>query len=97
MSNNKPTSLERMKLETEIERAVFKFVNMIKEHLYDNTMLYLNRQQIDFPRDQAGKLLELAQSAVQDGLYSKIEFFKKDINKALDDFSEQENPLRLTK
>lgn len=87
------TTEDRSKLETAIERETYRFVEQIKEHMYDYTMLYLNRNQVDIDRQVADRLLNIAKSAVEDGLLSKMDFYKKGIEKALTEFTEAENPL----
>jgi len=85
---------DRLKLETAIEREVFKLVSQIKEHMHDHTMIYLNRTQSDINRDTAERVLQIAQDAVEDGLMSKIDFLKKGIHKSLNEFTETDNPLQ---
>lgn len=85
--------MDRLKLETSIEREVFRLVEQIREHMYDHTMIYLNQRQSDIDRDVASRLLDIAKGAVDDGLYSKIDFFKKNIDGVLTEFTETENPL----
>lgn len=84
---------ERLKLETAIEREVYKFVSMLKEHMSDYTMIYLNRQQINMDREVASRLLEIAKGAIEDGMMSKMDFFKKGIDGALNEYTETQNPL----
>lgn len=84
---------DRTKLETAIERETYRFVEVIKEHMYDYTMIYLNRNQVDIDRQVADRLLQIAKAAVEDGLLSKMDFYKKGIDAALTEFTEAENPL----
>lgn len=85
--------MDRLKLETAIERETFRLVESIREHMYDHTMIYLQRNQVDMDRDQADRLLQIAKNAVDDGLLSKLDFFKAGIDKALTEFTDTENPL----
>jgi len=85
--------MDRQKLETAIEREVYKYIESLKEHMYDFTMIYLNRNQVPVDREQADKVLNIAKNAIEDGMLSKMDFFKKGIDGALAEFTEQENPL----
>jgi hypothetical protein len=44
-------------------------------------------------RDVADRVLQVAKNAVDDGLLSKLDFFKANIDKVLTEFTEVENPL----
>jgi len=92
-----PTETDaRAKLETAIEREVYKFVSQLKEHMYDYTMIYLNRTQSDIDRVVADRILQVAKNAVEDGFMTKVDFFKKAIDEPLDHFTETDsNPLPL--
>lgn len=86
--------MERDKLETAIEREAFKYVESLKEHMYDFTMIYIGRHQSPVDPKQAEIILNIAKSALEDGMLSKIDFFKKGIEGALTQFTEAENPLQ---
>jgi hypothetical protein len=85
--------MDRVKLETAIERETYRLVEQIREHMYDHTMIYLQRNQLDVDRDVADRVLQVAKNAVDDGLLSKLDFFKANIDKVLTEFTEVENPL----
>lgn len=89
--------MERAKLETAIERETYRLVEQIREHMYDHTMIYLQRNQVDVDRDTADRVLQIAKNAVDDGLLSKLDFFKGNIDKVLTEYTEVENPLELGK
>lgn len=88
--------MDRNKLDTMIEREMFAYADMIKEHAFDFTMLYLNRNNIDIDRNVAARLLEIVKTAIEDGKTSKIDFVKKRVDKHLDEWTEQENPTQPT-
>lgn len=79
---------DRAKLETIIEREVYKLVCQIKEHMYDHTMIYLNRTQSDIDRTAAEKVLQIAKNAIEDGFMTKVDFFKKAIDTPLNEYTE---------
>jgi DNA polymerase III gamma/tau subunit len=85
--------MDRKKLETAIESRVYKFVEMLTEQMYDGTMIYLGRNQIDIDRQVADRLLAIAKGAAMDAMYSHLDMFMKDMDKAITEFSGQENPL----
>lgn len=85
--------MDRIKLETAIERETYRLVEQIREHMYDHTMIYLQRNQVDVDRDAADRVLQIAKNAVDDGLLSKLDFFKSNIDKVLTEFAEVDNPL----
>ena len=83
--------MERLQLETALEREAHKLVTQIREHMYDHTMLYLQRNHPDVDREVADRILQIAKNAVDDGLFSKIDFFNQGIDKALTEFTETES------
>lgn len=85
--------MDRLKFETEIEREVYKLVSQVREHMYDHTMIYLQRNQVGVDRDAADRILQIAKNAIDDGLMSKLDFFKAAIDKTITEFTEVENPL----
>jgi FlaG/FlaF family flagellin (archaellin) len=87
-------SADRQKLETAIEREAYRLVEQIREHMYDHTMIYLNRNQVDIDRTVADQILTIAKNGVTDGLLSKLDFFKEKIDKVLTEYTETENPLQ---
>lgn len=88
--------MDRNKLDTMIEKEMFAYADMIKEHAFDFTMLYLNKNHIDIDRGVATKLLEIVQTAIEDGKISKIDFAKKKVTAHLDEWTETENPILPT-
>jgi FlaG/FlaF family flagellin (archaellin) len=85
--------MDRAKLETAIERETYRLVEQVREHMYDHTMIYLQRNQVDIDRDVADRILQIAKNAIDDGLLSKLDFFKANIDKVLTEYTEVENPL----
>jgi len=85
----------RAKLDMEIEKALFKFTNKIKENVYDFVMMTVKRdpllsQSID---DKTLKtIIELAQTCIQQGKGLFIDEFNQQIKSALDMYVGAENP-----
>ena len=48
---------------------------------------------MDVDRDQADRVLQIAKNAVDDGLLSKLDFFKANLDKVLTEYTDAENPL----
>lgn len=92
---------KRQKLETAIEQEVFRYVDMVKEHMFDYVMIFLNKNSangFDVDRMVAARLLEIAKSGVEDGMLSKMDMFKAKLDKSLTEFSDGvQNPLQPTK
>lgn len=86
----------KIQLSTTIERSVHKLVDEIAEHTYDFTHLYARRNGVlQTPEEQAvmKKTLEIVKTAIKDGLMTKVDFFNNNIQKGLDAFVEETNPL----
>jgi hypothetical protein len=86
----------RAKLETAIEREVFKFVREIKEHVFDHTMLYVRRNNLDIDGQVLRVVLDIVDKAVLDGYQREVDRFMSNLDKSLSQFSDEENPLPST-
>jgi len=85
----------RLKLDSEIEKALYQYTNKIKENLYDFVMLNVKRdQQLNSIIDTTTLkiLIDLSQRAIQQGKGLFVEEFNRDIKKALDGYVGAENP-----
>lgn len=85
--------MDRNKLDTAIERETYRLVEQIKEHMYDHAMIYLLRQHPEIDRGVADTVLQVAKNAIENGLLTKLDFFKENIDKVLTEFTDVENPL----
>lgn len=68
--------MENSKLKMAIERELHTFVENIKEHAIDFTVLYVRRNlqgQID--TDQMAKILEIVRQAIDDGFMNTVDSF----------------------
>ncbi len=86
--------MNRNQLETEIEKQTHKFVSKIREHTYDFTHIYAMRNKLGIDKAVLEQVLGIVRTAINDGFMSKVDDFKKDIQKSLDQFTETENPTQ---
>ena len=86
---------KRIKLDTDIERALFKYVNKIKENVYDFTILTVKRDPVlreSINIETVKQLLAIVQSGIQQSKGSFVGEFNNDIKIALDNYAQAENP-----
>lgn len=84
--------MDRIKLDTVIEKEVHTLVRNIREHMYDFTHLYIRRNNIPLDHAQVEEVLKIAKLAVDDGEMSKIGMFHEKLKVSLDKFAGEENP-----
>jgi hypothetical protein len=84
--------MDRNKLDTLIEKEMFAYLDLVKEHVYDHTMLFVNRNNIGVDHDVVKRILAIVQTAIEDGKISKIDMVKTKIDKHLNDWTESEHP-----
>lgn len=87
---------DRKKLETAIEREVFKLVRSIKDHTRDFTVLKLRRQGGELDSDTKARVLDVVDQAIMDGFHVHVDRFMKGLDSSLSQFSDEENPLPLS-
>lgn len=85
---------KRLKLETAIEKEAFKLVSLIKEHVQDHTILHVRRNNVELDRESMSKTLEIVRSAIESGFQMNVDRFKQNLNKVLEEFTEEENPTQ---
>jgi hypothetical protein len=86
---------KRIKLDTDIERALFKYVNKIKENVYDFTILTVKRDPVlreSINIETVKQLLAIMQSGIQQSKNTFVGEFNNDIKIALDNYAQTENP-----
>jgi len=89
----------RLKLDSDIDKALFLYTNKIKENLYDFVMLTVKRDpQLNAVIDTATLklLIDIAQRSIQQGKGSFVEDFNQEIKKSLDAYVGAENPTLKT-
>jgi hypothetical protein len=87
--------MDRLQLETKLEQEVFKLVGQIREHMYDHVMISVRRLPAlaDLDPGTVDRVLQVAKNAVDDGLDTKLDFFKEAMVQLLDAYTDEENPL----
>lgn len=86
---------KRAKLDMEIERALFKYVNKIKENVYDYTFLTVKRDPVlkeSVNIELLKQLLGIVQSGIQQSKGAFVGDFNNEIKTVLDEYTQQENP-----
>ena len=83
----------RNKLETAIEREVFKMVRSIKDHTRDFTVLKMRREGTAVDNETMTKVLEVVDEAIMAGFHVNVDRLMKGIDPSLTEFSDEENPL----
>jgi len=86
---------KRAKLDMEIERALFNYVNKIKENVYDFVFLTVKRDPIlkeSVNVELLKELLVIMQTGIHQGKGAFVGDFNKDIKAALDTYTAAENP-----
>jgi hypothetical protein len=86
---------KRAKLDMEIERALFRYVNKIKENVYDFAFLTVKRDPMlkeAVNVELLKKLLTIVQTGIHQGKGAFIGDFNNEIKTALDNYVAAENP-----
>jgi len=84
---------DRKKLETAIEKEVFKLLRSVKDHTRDFTVLKIRRQGLEVDGATMAAVLDTVDQAIMDGFHVHIDRFMKGLDKGLSEFSDEENPL----
>lgn len=88
--------MDRKKLETAVERQTYKFLTMIKESASDAVMLWANRNRVDIDTVLLQRILDQYKTALEGEYLGKVDIFMKGLDKDLEKFSGEDNPLLLT-
>jgi len=86
---------KRAKLDMEIERALFRYVNKIKENVYDFAFLTVKRDPVlkeAVNVELLKQLLTIVQTGIHQGKGAFIGDFNNEIKTALDNYVAAENP-----
>lgn len=86
-------SADRKKLETAVEKEVFKLISRIKEHTRDFTVLKMKRMGTDVDNETMARVLDVVDQAVMDGFQTHIDRFMRELDTSLVGFTGEENPL----
>lgn len=83
---------DRARLDMLIDRAVFEYVDQIKEHAQDFTMIYLNKTHNDVDRAIVKGILDIVKTAIEDGKLAKMDLLKKKLDKITDEWTGNQSP-----
>jgi hypothetical protein len=86
-------SRNRAKLDTAVEKEMYKLVREIKEHTFDFTMLYVRKNNVPVDSNQMKLILEIVDKAIMDGFQRNLDRTMKGLDGALTEFASEENPL----
>lgn len=76
--------MNRLELETVIEKEVNKLFYKVSDHVHDFVNLYVRRNNIQVDHEQMKQILSIVKLAIQDGQLKQIDFFHEGIKKVLD-------------
>lgn len=68
---------------TEIEKAVHKYVEIVKEMSVDSTVLYIQKNNIPVDRDSMAKTIEVFKMALDSQQMQQLDIFVKSLEKTL--------------
>lgn len=88
--------MDRKKLETKVEKNTFKFLTMIKESASDAVMLWINRTKLDVDLNLAQSIINQYKAAIESEYLAKVDILMKNLDKDLEEFAGEENPLPLS-
>jgi len=86
-------SQDRKKLDTAVEKEVFKLVRNIKEHTRDFTVLKMRRMGTEVDNETMARVLDVVDQAIMDGFQKHVDPFMKELDSSLTSFAGEENPL----
>ena len=92
MSNN-----NRAKLETAIERSVYRLIDVITEHTHDFVHIYAMRNGLFQTEEEKAimkRTLEIVRTGIKDGFMTKVDGFSANIKKGLDEYTSEESPSK---
>jgi len=86
--------MDSLKLKTQIEKEMHGFVNNIKEHLVDYTVLYVRRNMSHIDRDQLTQILDVVRNGIEDSYFTQIDSFMNKMNVTIEESVEPEAPAK---
>lgn len=91
--------MDKIKIETMLEKEMFKYADLIKEHIQDFTMLYISRNNLDIDKEVAKRVLSIVRIAFDDGKMAKIDSVKPKIQQVIAEWESEmleANPTSFT-
>ncbi len=89
--------MDSLKLKTQIEKELHGFVNNIKEHLVDYTVLYVRRNMPHIDREQLTQILDVVRNGIEDSYFTQIDLFMNKMNVTIEDNAESESSTKAKK
>ena len=89
--------MDTLKLKTQIEKELHGFVNNIKEHMVDYTILYIRRNMAHIDRDQLTQILDVVRNGIEDSYFTQIDHFMTKMNVTIEENVEAETTSKAKK
>jgi hypothetical protein len=89
--------MDTLKLKTQIEKELHGFVNNIKEHMVDYTVLYVRRNMPHIDRDQLTQILDVVRNGIEDSYFTQIDHFMTKMNVTIEESVESETTGKAKK
>lgn len=86
--------MDTIKLKTQIEKEMHGFVNNIKEHLVDYTVLYVRKNMPHIDREQLTQILEVVRNGIEDSYFTQIDSFMNKMNITIEENIEVETTAK---
>lgn len=86
--------MDTIKLKTQIEKEMHGFVNNIKEHLVDYTVLYVRKNMPHIDREQLTQILEVVRNGIEDSYFTQIDTFMNKMNVTIEENVEVETTAK---
>ena len=74
---------KKVKVMTDIEKAVHKYIEIVKEMSVDSTVLYIQKNNIPVDRDSMNKTIEVFKMALDSQQMQQMDRLVRDLEKAL--------------
>jgi hypothetical protein len=74
---------KKAKLMTEVEKAVHKYIESIKEMSVDSTVLYIQRNNIPVDRDSMNKTIEVFKMSLDSQQMQLLDRLVRDLDKSI--------------
>jgi hypothetical protein len=88
--------MDRKKLDTLIEKEAYQLVSNIKNHTESFVQLAVRRKNLKVDQALVDTLVTVIGTAMEDGFQTQVDLFNRGIEKALDQYTAEENPTRPT-
>ena len=75
---------KKAKLMTDVEKAVHKYLEVVKEMAIDSTVLYMQKNNIPVDRDSMNKTVEVFKMALDSQQMQQLDRLVRDLDKAID-------------